>query len=59
MTEDNLSQSKCMEHRNITKGYIGRFIKEGRLHFIKYKLNVEKSYAELGNKLNNDKTSNY
>ena len=39
--EENLSQSKYAEHRNVTKGYIGRLIKEGRLHLIKGKLNVE------------------
>ena len=39
-TEENLSQSKYAEHRNVTKGYIGRLIKEGRLHLIKGKLNV-------------------
>jgi hypothetical protein len=46
-TEENLSQSKYAEHRNVTKGYIGRLIKEGRLHLIKGKLNVEMSDAEL------------
>ena len=30
-TEENLSQSKYAEHRNVTKGYIGRLVKEGRL----------------------------
>ena len=30
-TEEYLSQSKYAEHRNVTKGYIGRLIKEGRL----------------------------
>jgi len=49
-TEENLSQSKYAEHRNVTKGYIGRLIKEGRLHLIKGKLNVEMSDAELDNK---------
>ena len=48
--EENLSQSKYAEHRNVTKGYIGRIIKEGRLHLIKGKLNVEMSDAELDNK---------
>ena len=42
-TEENLSQSKYAEHRNVTKGYIGRMVKEGRLHLIKGKLNVEMS----------------
>ena len=28
-TEENLSQSKYAEHRNVTKGYIARLIKEG------------------------------
>ncbi len=58
-TEENLSQSKYAEHRNVTKGYIGRLIKEGRLHLIKGKLNVEMSDAELDNKSNNDKAPNY
>ena len=40
-TEEFLSQSKYAEHRNVTKGYISRLIKEGRLHLIKGKLNVE------------------
>jgi len=53
-TEDNLSQSKYAEHRNVTKGYIGRLIKEGRLHLIKGKLNVEMSDAELDLKLKQD-----
>ena len=46
-TEEYLSQSKYAEHRNVTKGYIGRMVKEGRLHLIKGKLNVEMSDAEL------------
>ena len=29
--EEYLSQSKYAEHRNVTKGYIGRLVKEGRL----------------------------
>jgi len=58
-TEENLSQSKYAEHRNVTKGYIGRLVKEGRLHLIKGKLNVEMSDAELDNKSNNDKAPNY
>ena len=37
--EEYLSQSKYAEHRNVTKGYIGRLVKEGRLHLIKGKLN--------------------
>ena len=49
-TEENLSQSKYAEHRNVTKGYISRMVKEGRLHLIKGKLNVEMSDAELDNK---------
>ena len=28
--QENLSQSKYAEHRNVTKGYIGRLVKEGR-----------------------------
>ena len=58
-TEENLSQSKYAEHRNVTKGYIGRLIKEGRLHLIKGKLNVEISDAELHNKSNDEKAPNY
>jgi len=50
--QECLSQSKYAEHRNVTKGYIGRLIKEGRLHLIKGKLNVEMSDAELDNKSN-------
>ena len=49
-TEEYLSQSKYAEHRNVTKGYIGRMVKEGRLHLIKGKLNVKMSDAELDNK---------
>ena len=41
ITEENLSQRKYAEHINVTKGYIGRLFKEGRLHLIKGKLNVE------------------
>ena len=58
-TEENLSQSKYAEHRNVTKGYIGRLIKEGRLHLIKGKLNVEMSDAELDSKSKDDKAPNY
>ena len=58
-TEENLSQSKYAEHRNVTKGYIARLIKEGRLHLIKGKLNVEMSDAELDNKSNDEKAPNY
>jgi len=58
-TEENLSQNKYAEHRNVTKGYISRMVKEGRLHLIKGKLNVKKSDAELDNKSNNDKAPNY
>ena len=57
--EENLSQSKYAEHWNVTKGYIGRLIKEGRLHLIKGKLNVEMSDAELDNKSNDDKAPKY
>ena len=49
-TEEYLSQIKYAEHRNVTKGYISRMVKEGRLHLIKGKLNVEISDAELDNK---------
>ena len=52
--QENLSQSKYAEHRNVTKGYIARLIKEGRLHLIKGKLNVEMSDAELDLKLKQD-----
>ena len=38
--EKYLSQSKYAEHRNVAKGYIGRLVKEGRLHLIKAKLEV-------------------
>ena len=58
-TEEYLSQSKYAEHRNVTFGNIGRLVKEGRLHLIKGKLNVEMSDAELDNKSNNDKAPNY
>ena len=58
-TEEFLSQSKYAEHRNVTKGYISRMIKEGRLHLIKGKLNVEMCDAELDNKSNNEKAPNY
>jgi hypothetical protein len=36
--EESLSQSKYAEHRNVTKGYIGRLVKKGRLPLIKGKL---------------------
>jgi len=58
-TEENLSQSKYAEHRNVTKGYIGRMVKEGRLHLIKGKLNVKMLDAELDNKSNDEKAPNY
>ena len=58
-TEDYLSQIKYAEHSNVTKGYISRMVKEGRLHLIKGKLNVKISDAELDNKSNNDKAPNY
>jgi len=58
-TEEYLSQSKYAEHRNVTKNYIARLIKEGRLHLIKGKLNVEMSDAELDNKSNEEKAPNY
>jgi len=58
-TEEYLSQSKYAERRNVTKNYIGGLIKEGRLHLIKGKLNVEMSDAELDNKSNNNKAPNY
>ena len=57
--QECLSQSKYAEHRNVTKGYIGRLIKEGRLHLIKGKLNVAMSDAELDNKSNDEKAPNY
>ena len=43
----------------MTKGYIVKLIKEGRLHLIKGKLNVEMSDRELDNKSNDDKAPNY
>ena len=49
--EEYLSQSKYADHRSVTKGYIGRLVKEGRLHLIKGKLNVEMSDAELEQEL--------
>ena len=57
--QEYLSQSKYAEHRNVTKGYIGRLIKEGRLHLIKGKLNVEMCDAELDNKSANKNAPNY
>ena len=54
-----LSQSKYAEHRNVTKGYIGKLIKEGRLHLINGKLNVKMCDVELDNKSNNGKARNY
>ena len=57
-TEEHLSQSKYAGHRNVTKAYIGKLIKEGRLPLIKGKLNVEMSDAELDNKSNDDKAPN-
>jgi len=57
--EEFLSQTKYAEHRNVTKGYIGKLIKEGRLHLINGKLNVEMSDAELDSKSNDDKAPNY
>jgi len=53
-TDEYLSQSKYAEHRKITKGYIDRLVKEGRLHLIKGKLNVEMSNVELDLKLKQD-----
>ena len=57
--QENLSQGKYAEYRNVTKVYIGRLIKEGRLHLIKGKLNIAMSNAELENKSNDDKAPNY
>ena len=57
--EEYLSQSKYAEHRNVTKGYIGKLIKEGRLHLINGKLNVKMCDAELDNKSNNNNAPNY
>ena len=57
--DEYLSQSKYADHRSVTKGYIGRLVKEGRLHLIKGKLNVEMSDAELDNKSNDEKAPNY
>jgi len=58
-TQEYLSQSKYAEHRNVTKGYRGRLIKEGRLYLIKRKLNVAMSDAELDNKSNDHKAPIY
>ena len=58
-TEEYLSQSKYAEHRNVTKGYIAKLIKEGRLHLINDKLNVKMCDAELNNKSANNNTPNY
>ncbi|SVD31047.1 uncharacterized protein METZ01_LOCUS383901 [marine metagenome] len=41
--EEYLSQNKYAEHRNETKGYIGRLVNEGCLHLIKAKLEVIKT----------------
>ena len=57
--DEFLSQSKYAEHKNVTKGYVGKLIKEGRLHLIKGKLNVEMSDAELDNSSTNNKAPNY
>ena len=54
-----LSQSKYAEHRNVTKGYIAKLIKEGRLHLINGKLNVKMCDTELDNKSNNGQAPNY
>jgi hypothetical protein len=40
----------------MNKDYVRRMVKEGWLHFIKGKFNVEMSNAELDSKSNNDKT---
>ena len=45
--EEYLSQSKYVEHRNVTKSYIARLIKEGRSHLIKGKLNVGEGYCHF------------
>jgi hypothetical protein len=58
-SEEYLSQSKYADYRSVTKSYIGRLVKEGRLHLIKGKLTVDMSDAELDNKSNNDKAPNY
>ena len=47
--EEYLSQSKYADHRNVTKGYIGRLVKEGRLHLIKGKLNYDTNGAGRAN----------
>ena len=47
--EENLSQRKYIEHRNVTIGYIGKLIKEGQLYSIKGMLIFEMSDAELDN----------
>jgi len=43
--EESLSQNKYAEHRNVTKGYIGRLVKEGRLPLIKGIVSVQMSDA--------------
>ena len=43
----------------LPKRYIGRLIKEGRLHLIKGKLNVEMCDAELDNRSANKNAPNY
>ena len=58
-SEEYLSKSKYADHRSVTKGHIGRLVKEGSLHLIKGKLNVQMSDAELDHKSNNDKAQNY
>ena len=57
--DEYLSPSKYVEHRNVTNRYIATLIKEGRLHLIKGKLNVEMSDAELDNSSTNNKAPNY
>ena len=44
--QEYLSQSKYADHRSVTKGYIGRLAKEGRLHLIRLTLR-ENLYASI------------
>ena len=47
--DEYLSQSKYAEHRNVTIGYIGRWVKEGSLQLLKGKLNrVAAGEKQLG-----------
>ena len=45
--DEYLSQSKYAEHRSVTKGYIGRLVKEGRLHLIKVNASCVNKFQEV------------